>query len=150
VAGVGLPGHVVLRHVPAKGKPQLIDVFEGGKAMSRADAERKVEGVTGKGLQRGDLARVGKRDILVRVLYNLRNLAQKEGDAAGLLRYQDAVVTVAPDNTTERLARAGFRYQSGDKKGSIADLDWLLEHNPPGLDRERVLQLREILTRPER
>jgi hypothetical protein len=50
----------------------------------------------------------------------------------------------------ERLAREGFRYQSGDKKGAIADPDWLLEHNPPGLDRERVLELRRILTRPER
>jgi regulator of sirC expression with transglutaminase-like and TPR domain len=109
-----------------------------------------VEAITGKGLQPGDLARVSKRDLLVRVLYNLRNLAQKEGDAAGLLRYQDAVVMLAPDNATERLARAGFRYQSGDKRGSIADLDWLLEHNPPGLDRERVMELRRILTRPER
>jgi regulator of sirC expression with transglutaminase-like and TPR domain/S1-C subfamily serine protease len=150
IEGVGLPGHFVVRHVPAKGKPQLIDVYEGGKPMSRADAERKVEEITGKGLQRGDLARVSKRDILVRVLYNLRNLAQKEGDAAGLLRYQDAVVSLAPDNATERLARAGFRYQNGDRQGSIADLDWLLDHNPPGLDRERVLELRRILTRPER
>jgi regulator of sirC expression with transglutaminase-like and TPR domain len=150
VEGVGLPGHFVVRHVPVKGKPQLLDVFEGGKAMSRADAQRKVEGITGKGLQPADLAPVPKKMILVRMLYNLRGLAEKEGDAGALLRYQDAIVTVAPDNPTERLARAGFRYQNGDRKGSIADLDWLLDHNPPGLDRERVMELRRILTRPPR
>jgi serine protease Do len=150
VEGVGLPGHFVVRHVPAKGKPQLIDVYEGGKPMSRADAERKVRDMTGKGLKPGDLAPVGKRAMLVRLLYNLRGLAEKDADAAGLLRYQDAIVVLAPDNATERLTRAGLRYQAGDKKGSIADLDWLLEHDTPGLDRERVLELRRILTRPER
>ncbi len=150
IEGVGLPGHFVVRYVPAKGKPQLIDVFERGKPMSRDEARRKVEEATGKPARPADLAPVGKRAILVRVLYNLRGLAEKEGDTAGLLRYQNAIVTVAPDNPTERLARAGFRYQTGDKRGSIADLDWLLERDPPGLDRERVLQLRNILTRPER
>jgi serine protease Do len=148
--GVGLPGHFVVRHVPAKGKPQLLDVYEGGKPLSRADADRKVRDATGKGLRPGDLAPVGKRALLVRVLYNLRGLAEKEADAAGLLRYQDAIVVLAPENATERLTRAGMRYQGGDRKGSIADLDWLLEHDTPGLDRERVLELRRVLTRPER
>src|SRR5204862_766334 len=44
VEGVGLPGHFVVRHVPAKGDPQLIDVFDGGKALSRQDAAEKVRG----------------------------------------------------------------------------------------------------------
>ncbi|MFL5343064.1 MAG: transglutaminase family protein, partial [Gemmataceae bacterium] len=41
--GVGLPGHFVVRFLPAKGEPQLIDVFDGGKALSRPDAAKKVE-----------------------------------------------------------------------------------------------------------
>jgi len=35
LVGVGLPGHFVVRHLPAQGEPQLLDVYEGGKAMSR-------------------------------------------------------------------------------------------------------------------
>jgi regulator of sirC expression with transglutaminase-like and TPR domain len=150
VEGVGLPGHFVVRHVPSKGKPQLIDVYEGGKPLSRADADKKVRDTTGQGLRKADLAPVGKRALLVRMLYNLRGLAEKEADAAGLLRYQDAIVVLAPENATERLQRAGLRYQAGDKKGAIADLDWLLEHDTPGVNRERVLELRGILTRPEK
>jgi regulator of sirC expression with transglutaminase-like and TPR domain len=38
VEGVGLPGHFVLRHTPAKGTSTLIDVFEGGSRMNRIDA----------------------------------------------------------------------------------------------------------------
>src|SRR5262249_15530463 len=90
VEGVGVPGHFVVRHVPVKGKPQLIDVFDGAKPWSKADAERKVRDVTGKPLRQGDLAPIGKRALLVRLLHNLRNLADKESDFAGLMRYQDA------------------------------------------------------------
>jgi regulator of sirC expression with transglutaminase-like and TPR domain len=149
VEGVGLPGHFVVRHVPVKGKPQLIDVYEGGKPMSRADADAKVRAATGEGLRSADLAPVGKRAILVRMLHNLRNMAQKEGDAVAFLRCQDAIVTVAPDWADERLMRAGARFQAGDKQGALADIDWLLEHNPPGLDRERVLELRRFVNKSE-
>jgi regulator of sirC expression with transglutaminase-like and TPR domain len=100
-------------------------------------------------LRPADLAPVGKRAILVRMLHNLRNMAQKEGDAVAFLRCQDAIVTVAPDWADERLMRAGARFQSGDKQGALADIDWLLEHNPPGLDRERVLELRRFVNKSE-
>ncbi|MCE9527976.1 MAG: hypothetical protein K8R36_18195, partial [Planctomycetales bacterium] len=33
--GVGLPAHFVVRHLPKEGEPQLIDVFEGAKPLSR-------------------------------------------------------------------------------------------------------------------
>ena len=36
VVGVSLPGHFVVKHVPAQGEAQLIDVFEGGVPLSRA------------------------------------------------------------------------------------------------------------------
>src|SRR5204862_4517779 len=39
IEGVGLPAHFVVRHVPANGEPQLIDVFEGAKPLSRDEAE---------------------------------------------------------------------------------------------------------------
>src|SRR5262249_6426488 len=41
--GVGLPGHFVVKHVPARGGPaaeQLIDVFDGGKPLTREDAQK--------------------------------------------------------------------------------------------------------------
>src|SRR5262249_24761833 len=46
IEGVGLPGHFVVRHVPKKGEPQLIDVYEGGKPLSRTDAVKKIEEFT--------------------------------------------------------------------------------------------------------
>ena len=37
IQGVGLPGHFVVKHVPAKGAEQLIDVFDGDDWTSEID-----------------------------------------------------------------------------------------------------------------
>ncbi len=145
--GVGLPGHFVVRYVPVKGKPRLIDVYEGGTVLSRKEAEEKVRRITGEPLQEAYLAAVGKRLILVRMLANLAALARRDEDLASFLRYHDAMLVVKPDLLDERLQRAAARYQLGDRAGALADVDWLLEHNPTGLDRERTLELRRILSK---
>jgi serine protease Do len=147
VEGIGLPGHFVVEHRPSKGPAQLIDVYEGGKAMSRADADKKVQAITGEPLREADLAPVGKRAILVRILTNLVGIAEKERDAASYLRYHDAIVIIHPEAYPQRLSRAAARFHLGDKQGALADLDWLLDHNPPELDRERVLELRRLWNR---
>ncbi len=39
--GVGLPGHFVVRHVPAKGEAQLIDVYEGGQPLTQGGGRQE-------------------------------------------------------------------------------------------------------------
>jgi regulator of sirC expression with transglutaminase-like and TPR domain len=150
VVGVSLPGHFVVKHVPAKGEPQLIDVFEGGVALSREDAGKRVEAATGAPLREEHLAAAGKRAIVVRMLQNLLGLADRDHDADGMLRYLDAIVTVAPDRAEERWARALVRYRTGQRQAALGDVDWLLQHGPKGMDRERVLELRKLLEGSER
>ncbi len=50
----------------------------------------------------------------------------------------------------ERGMRAGLRFQTGDRAGALQDVDWLLEHQPEGLDVEKVRQFRRLLTQPEK
>ena len=38
IGGIGLPGQFIVRHEPETGEPQLIDVFDGGKPISRSSA----------------------------------------------------------------------------------------------------------------
>src|SRR5262249_33644410 len=97
VVGVGLPGHFIVRFVPAKGEAKLIDVYEGGKELTRDDVDKRVRAQFGRPLEDGDLAAVGKKAILVRILHNLLGLAQADEDPLGALRYLDAIVTVTPD-----------------------------------------------------
>jgi regulator of sirC expression with transglutaminase-like and TPR domain len=148
--GVGLPGHFVVRHVPAKGEPQLIDVYEGGQPLTREEAAKKVRDFTRRPLREEHLAAVSKRAILVRMLHNLRNVAEGEKDKDAMLRYVNAIVTVDPDAAQERGMRMLLLYQAGDREGALLDADWLLEHKPEGLDVERVREFRRVLTQPEK
>jgi regulator of sirC expression with transglutaminase-like and TPR domain len=150
VVGVGLPGHFVVKYVPAKGEPRLIDVFEGGKALSREEADRKVRASAGRALQEKDLAPVTKKAILTRMLNNLLRVAQESRNAEVMLRYLDTILAIAPEAAEERGARAVLRYQTGRHQESLADVDWLLEHHPEGLDLDRLREFRRMLLRPER
>jgi regulator of sirC expression with transglutaminase-like and TPR domain len=145
IEGVGLPGHFVVKLVPAKGEDQLIDVFEGGVSLSREEAAKRVKAMTGGPLKEGHLATAKKRAIVVRMLQNLMNLADRDHDEAGLLRYLDAIVTVQPEAADERWMRAVLRYRAGEMDGAREDVDWLLEKGPEGLDRDRVLELKKLL-----
>ncbi|MGL4554901.1 MAG: tetratricopeptide repeat protein, partial [Gemmataceae bacterium] len=147
VEGVGLPGHFVARHVPAKGEPALIDVFDGGARLTRADAARKVREIAGRELTDDDLEAVTPRQMVVRVLYNLLGVARGERDAAGMLRYVEAILAVSPDAAEERGLRASLRLQAGDLDGAEADVDWLLDKRPDGIDVERLGQLKRFLQR---
>jgi regulator of sirC expression with transglutaminase-like and TPR domain/S1-C subfamily serine protease len=148
--GVGLPGHFVVRHAPAKGEPQLIDVYEGGQPLTQEEAAKKVHEITGRPLRDEHLAAINKRAILVRMLHNLRNVAEGEKDREGMLRYLNAIVAVDSNAAQERGMRMILRYQAGDREGALQDADWLLEHKPEGLDEERVREFRRVLTQSEK
>jgi regulator of sirC expression with transglutaminase-like and TPR domain len=150
VEGVGLPGHFVVRYLPAKGAARLIDVFDGGKELTREEASRRAEEAGGHSTRGEHLAAVTKKAVVVRMLQNLLNAAGRENDAVGAMRYLDAILSVDHEAAEARALRAGLRYQQGDREGSLADVDWLLEHQPEGLDLDRLRQMRRILTQPEK
>jgi serine protease Do len=150
VVGVGLPGHFVVRHAPARGEPQLLDIFDGGRPLGPEEVRQRVEAVTGRPLREADQAGVSKQAILVRMLHNLLGVARDEGDLPGVRRYLDTIVAIAPDAGPERLLRAAVRSQTGDRQGALEDVEWLLDHRPAGTDVDRVLELQRLLTRPER
>jgi serine protease Do len=150
IVGVPLPGHFVVRHEPKEGKAQLIDVYDGGKALSEDDAGKIVERITGKPLEPDSLKPITKKGIIVRMLHNLANVAQREQDLDGLLAYFDGILAVEPQAHEERWVRAVLRWKAGRPEAAIPDLEWFLENNPPGVDLERVRELHRLLTRPKR
>ncbi len=144
VVGVPLPGHFMVRHETKGSELQLIDVFEG-KLISRAEAEAKVKKVTGRAPTDADFAPAKKKTILVRMLHNLINVAESEKDVPTMLRYLDGIVAINADAHEERWARAVFRFQTGQRVGSLEDTEYLLKHAPADIDLDRVRELRRIL-----
>jgi regulator of sirC expression with transglutaminase-like and TPR domain len=151
VVGVGLPGHFVVAWRPSQGEQQLIDVFERGERLTREQAQSRVLATTGQPLDDDDLEPVKKSALLVRMLRNLLALAGRGRDIPALLRYLDAILMITPDSAEDRMYRAFYRYQSGQGRSALEDIDWLLSHDPPGIDLDRVGQLRDaIMNRPAR
>lgn len=145
VVGVPLPGHFMVRHEPAKGKGQLVDVFERGKSLTLEQAKEKVRDLTGNDPEPEDLKAADKKSILSRMLHNLINVAQEEKDRDSMLRYLDAILVLDADAHAERWVRAVFRYQAGRREGALADCDYLLDRMPPDADLARVRELKSLL-----
>jgi len=143
IEGVGLPGHFVVRHVPAAGEPRLIDVFEGGRILSRDEAAAKVAAISGAPLTEAHLEAVGPRAIIQRVLRNLLGVARTEQDREAMLRSLTALVALDPLATADRGLLAVVQHETGRRAAAIATLDWFLEQQPAGVDLEAVRALRE-------
>jgi regulator of sirC expression with transglutaminase-like and TPR domain len=148
VVGVGLPGHFVVRHEPAAGESQLIDVFERGEPLSRANAEKLIRAAAGRAPRESDFAAAGKRAIVSRMLHNLLGLAQRAQDADGMLRYVDTLIAISPESWEERWMRAVLLFRAGRRDESLRETDWLVDHRPEGLDLKPVEDLRRMLAPP--
>ncbi len=147
VRGIPLPGHFVVSHRPAKGDEKLIDVFEGGKMLTRRDAEELVFQSTERSLREQDLAPATKREIILRIVRNLVGASSRAGAGDPPLRYFELICALAPDSASDRLSRGLLRAQAGDKAGARDDLLYVMEKRPRGIDMERV---EEVLRRLER
>jgi regulator of sirC expression with transglutaminase-like and TPR domain len=145
VVGVGLPGHFVVRHEPKTGKKQLIDPFDGGKRLSRKEADEMVKSMTGRPLEDRFLATQSKRDILVRMLHNLFGLARNKQDVEPMLSYVDTIILIDPDVGLDRWFRAVLRFQTKRHAEALVDTAWLLKHEPEGVSLPQVAELQRIL-----
>ena len=140
VVGMPMPTHFMVGFRPAGGREQLIDVFNNGKVLTRSEAvEMVAENVDAIGEEAFQPAT--KREIITRMLRNLLGIAQRGGNAGDSLRYLDVIVALNPDSAFDRLSRARLHMQRGDAAAAKVDLQWLIEHEPPGVDLERLGEL---------
>jgi regulator of sirC expression with transglutaminase-like and TPR domain len=140
VVGVPVPTHFMVKHAPAKGGERIIDVFNGGKVLTRTEAvELVADGVDA--VSGDDFEAATKREIIVRMLRNLHGIAQRNGSRPDMLRYLNVIIALVPDPAFDRLSRARLRMQTGDGAGAKEDLRWLLDNEVPGLDLERIAEL---------
>jgi len=149
VVGAALPGHFMVRYQPAQGEPVLIDVYERGKVVPRADAEALIREVHQRPVVESDFAAPTRRAIIVRILRNLSGLAQRTQDLPGVLRYLNAILAVSPDAGEERFMRAILYLRTNRRAEALADADWLIDHRPEGINLNQVDELRRVLQRAD-
>ena len=141
VAGVGFPGHFLVRYQPSQGEPQWLDIFDRAAVRTRDDLAADRRNEAGEDLTDADLAIVGTRAILVRMLGNLLGIARREDKPADVLRYLDATLAIDPDSARDRVLRMVTSARLGRRTAALTDARWLLDHEPPGIDLDQVRSL---------
>lgn len=127
-------------------KTLYIDVFENGKVINRSGAVREVWDLLGSPPEKSAFEAATSRQIAVRMLRNLVGIEinqRKTPEAAG--DYIELLLAIEPNAAQERFQRALLRLQDDNMSGAREDIDWLLEHRPPGIDYSRLEVFRGTL-----
>ena len=124
---------------------RFIDVFDGGRFLTRKEAEIMVREITGAGIRPEHLEPPSKKDIVLRMIRNLVGLEMDAGRPEVARPYIDLILSISPEEASERFSRALLRYQAGETEGAKKDLEWLLENRPPGVRIDRLQELYDRL-----
>jgi regulator of sirC expression with transglutaminase-like and TPR domain len=127
-----------------KGGDRFIDVFNGGRLITRSDAVELVADNVER-IGDDDFRAATKREIITRMLHNLFGISQRQGSLSDAIRYLDVIIALNPNSAPDRLSRARLQLQRGDAAAAKADLSWVLDRKPEGVDLERLADLLRTL-----
>lgn len=137
LVAVGMPGHFLVRH-----EETLLDPFHEGRVLTRDDCQRLLDGVSAGRLRLAPemLRPTPDRDVLARVLANLKGTLSRAGRAREALRVVERALQVHPYAFEERRDRGLLRIALGDP-GGREDLRAYVQALPKAADAERIRSL---------
>jgi regulator of sirC expression with transglutaminase-like and TPR domain len=144
--GVSFPGHFLVKLRMPQGEV-ILDPFSGQSLSREALDERLAPYRREQGLE-GDfevplglfLQAASARQVLARLLRNLKEIHRAAGDWTRLLAVQQRLVILLPEAWEERRDR-GFAYaELGQRMLALDDLSAYLEHRPDAEDVPAVRQ----------
>jgi regulator of sirC expression with transglutaminase-like and TPR domain len=145
--GVSFPGHFLVR-LPLRGGTLVLDPFSGGVPQSEAELRERLKRVIPRDAAGGVpvaelpldqfLEPASNRQILARVLRNLKGVYREKDDPERLLEVLNRMIIVAPDSAAE-LRDRGLVYQRLECwRPALKDLTDYLEREPDAADSEEV------------
>jgi regulator of sirC expression with transglutaminase-like and TPR domain len=139
LAGVGMPGHFVVGYYPGSA-PQYVDVFGQGRLLTREDCIARLQEQFGSGFVFRDehLAPVTKRQILTRMLGNLKQIYMQRQDLDRALAAVERILLLNPDEPGEIRDRGLIHYRRGALREAHADLERYTHLAPDADDAETV------------
>jgi regulator of sirC expression with transglutaminase-like and TPR domain len=147
VDGVGFPGHFLCK-VQLDGGELVVDPFHRGQLLGLEEIKRRLAAAVGDQVKfDARVLRAAKpREILVRMLQNLRSVYQERNDIPRALSAVDRLLLLAPENVRGLRERAQLCEQLGGQAAAARDLERVLELEPNASDaaalRARVRRLR--------
>ena len=154
LVGVGLPAHFVAKWPlpPEEGGDLYVDAFSAGEVMDEAYCGEFVRRlISSSGRTRLDsrwFEAVSTRDILTRMLNNLKLVYLQRGETAPALAVVDRLVALRPDLFQELRDRGLLRLALGEPLLAAADLAAYAERVPEapemGRLRKRLASISEV------
>jgi regulator of sirC expression with transglutaminase-like and TPR domain len=146
VRGVGMPGHFLVKYAPASGSEIFIDAFNG-RILTREECAKMLDEMYGGTVKMRPalLEAATKRQILARILNNLKNLYLSRGDLARALAASDRIMLADPHLTSEWRDRGLILLQLHRDTDALKDFTRYLNVRPEPEDAARVKQLRSQL-----
>ena len=152
--GVGFPGHFMLKVTLPKGQV-VIDPFTG-RSLTREDLSERIEPYKRSNGLIGDydvplglyLQPATPRDIISRMLHNLKEVHQAQEDWQRLIAVQSRLIALLPEAWGEHRDRGLAHAEQGHAALAVGDLETYLAHVEDALDldliAERVAMLRQV------
>jgi regulator of sirC expression with transglutaminase-like and TPR domain len=139
VEGIGLPGHFIVRAQGKRGEALLVDPFNG-KIVDAEDCQERLDTIYGgqAALAESHLRPVSTREILARLLRNLKGIYAQAGLYRRALSIIERILLVAPDAIEERRDRGALLAQLGRYSEAITDVQAYLKRAANSPDAERV------------
>ncbi len=150
--GVSFPGHFLVKLRMPRGEV-VIDPFSG-HSLSREDLDERLQPYRRQRGLVGDfeaplglfLQAASPREVIARLLRNLKEIHRSTEDWRRLLAVQERLVILLPASWDERRDRALVLAELGRERDAARDLRIYLEHRPDAEDaaalREQLDQLR--------
>ena len=138
--GVGMPGHFLLKHYDVEGRETLIDAFNRGAIVTARECQSRLDEIySGQlPLQPQFLLSVSRRQMLARILNNLKNVYMSARNFRKALEVVDLICAIYPRSPEDVKQRALLRYSVGQLRGAVEDLEEYLKMSPDASDADEV------------
>jgi regulator of sirC expression with transglutaminase-like and TPR domain len=151
--GVNFPGHFMVKVNLPNGQV-VIDPFTG-QSLSREDLSERLEPYTRRNGLVDDfdvpvglyLQAATPREILARLLRNLKEIHRTQEDWLRLIAVLDRLLILLPDAWVEYRDRGLAWAEMGDVRLAVGDLETYVEHADDALDRDAIDQRLQELRR---
>jgi regulator of sirC expression with transglutaminase-like and TPR domain len=155
IAGVSFPGHFLVKVRLRRGE-LVLDPFSGGAPQSTGELRERLARVLPPTLAASAdlhtyLEPATPRDILARILRNLKAVHLRNGDAERALAVMNRMLLVLPDSAEELRDRGAIYADMGAFRAALEDFRSYLRRRPGAADaievRERVVELQGACAR---
>jgi len=146
--GVNFPGHFLVRY-RGESANLLVDPFQQGELRFEDQAQSLLDRVYGGAvrLQPDYLRPASRKDMLVRILANLKNVYLNARDDARAVAAIERILLVRPDAPEEVRDRGMLLARLGRTDEAVIDLEHYLRASPEAPDAQRVRLLIDQLGR---